>query len=170
MSDWTCTEVEEQLDLLAVGECDVQARALVEQHVASGSGCAAKYAESRRWMGLLSLQLDTAGPLRLRRRLERESFRRQRRPSTLPLVRRFAAVAALLLLSAGLMLALPRVSRDAGGLQLAVVLQQNGPVVRGSGEAMVPAPPEHELMAKGAKEIGRASRRGRVEISVGGGS
>jgi hypothetical protein len=49
------------------------------------------------------------------------------------------------------MLALPRVSRDAGGLQLAVVLQQNGPVVRGSGEAMVPAPPDHDVMAKGAK-------------------
>jgi hypothetical protein len=102
MNAMTCAEVEGQLGLLAAGECDRPTRQAVERHLAHCPACAASYAESQRLLGLLALELDQAGPERVRQRIEREERQPPRRPALLPFVRRVAAVAALFLLAVGL--------------------------------------------------------------------
>src|SRR5438876_3119009 len=113
MKALTCAEVEEYLDLLAAGECAADTRLAVENHLEQCPACAASYADSRRLMGLLTLQLDTAGQRRLRERIEHDQRRNRQWQVVLPLVRRALAVAALLLASAGLILLFHKPATDA---------------------------------------------------------
>jgi hypothetical protein len=99
--------VEEQLDLLAAGECDRPTRRAVEAHLESCPACSASYAESQRVQGMLDLHYNEAErQARLRRHIG-EADRAARRPRVLPFVNRVASLAALLLVTFGLALLLP---------------------------------------------------------------
>jgi hypothetical protein len=106
MNVLTCEQVEEQLDLLAAGECDRPTRRAVEQHLESCAACSASYAESQRLQGMLNLHWNEAEQReRLRRRIVEEEQRTQRpRILVLPRARRAAALAAMLLVTFGLAL------------------------------------------------------------------
>jgi hypothetical protein len=124
----TCHEVEPQLDLLAAGECDPRIEQALERHLAGCVACAASYAESQRLLGMLDLHWDTAGPQRLRERIEAETRRRRRPPVVLPFARQALALAAMLLLMLGLGWLLPRWQTEDGAstLQLAVLVVPDG--------------------------------------------
>jgi hypothetical protein len=98
MSTLTCAEVEGQLDLLAAGECDQLTQQRLERHLEHCAACAARHAQSQRLIGLLDLHAPKAGLRRLRQRIEEEE-RRRHRSRVLPFVRRFASVAALVLVT-----------------------------------------------------------------------
>src|SRR2546430_9866638 len=120
MNAMACQQVEEQLDLLAAGECDRSTRRAVEQHLEGCAACSASYAESRRLQGMLDLHWNEAEQLdRLRRRLD-EADREARRPRrlVLPFVNRAAALAALLLGTFGLALLLPNGNEYRPGSEL----------------------------------------------------
>ena len=70
MNAITCQEVQEQLDLLAAGECDRPTQEALESHLQQCQACAATYAESRRVLGLLDLHLRQDGLERLQQRIE----------------------------------------------------------------------------------------------------
>jgi hypothetical protein len=130
MNAMTCHEVEAQLDLLAAGECDRPTRRAVELHLDQCPTCSASYAESQRLLGLLDLNWNTAGPQRVREWIEREERRARPRPVVLLFVRRAASLAALLLLTLGLTLWLPRgeMADSPPDLQLAtLVARRNAP-------------------------------------------
>jgi hypothetical protein len=141
MTAWTCPEIEGQLDLLAAGECDTEVRRMVEDHLHACPACTAKYAESRKLMGLLTLHLDEAGPMRLRQRLE-QLDRQNRRKNAVQWVNRAAALAAMLVICAGLLI-MPSGPVPLGdALQLSLAVQ---PLVRGE----IPgAAPDHEAAMK----------------------
>jgi hypothetical protein len=125
MNVMSCHDVEEQLDLLAAGECDPPTRLAVERHLEGCPACTARYAKSQRLLGLLDLNWNEGGPARLRERIDLEEQRRQR----WQFVRRAAAVAALFLLTVGLMWMLPRWQPHTSepDLQLSLVLLDVGP-------------------------------------------
>lgn len=101
MNTMTCDEVQAALELHAAAECDRPTVAAIERHLAGCRACARAYAGARQLAGLLDLHYRAPGQLqRLRMRLEDEA--RPRRARLLPLVRRAAAVAALLLVTIGL--------------------------------------------------------------------
>lgn len=130
MNPMTCEQVEEQLDLLAAGECDRSTRRAVEQHLESCAACSASYADSQRLQGLLQLHWNEAAQLdRLRQRLDevdRQTRRMGRR--TLPWMNRAAALAALLLVTFGLALFLPQGTEEAprSDLMLTAVAMRTG--------------------------------------------
>jgi hypothetical protein len=101
MTPLSCAEVEEQIDLYALGECDPAAGAAVASHLANCRSCARAYQEARRMLGLLDLHLRQEKALaRLKGHIAAEDWRTLRlRP---PAVRRMFALAALLLLTFGL--------------------------------------------------------------------
>jgi hypothetical protein len=142
--------VEEQLDLLAAGECEPETQRAIDAHLATCAACTAQLVESRRLIGLLTLDMDTAGPRRLCERIERDNRRLSARPHILPFVRRLAAVAALLLISCGLLWFLPKPSSDVSGLQLALVIEPDSRVGRGLPDA---APGPELAMAKGENKM-----------------
>src|SRR5262249_7570636 len=86
--------------------------------------CASTYAESRRLIGLLDLTSNEAGLARLRERIEQEDRHMRRRLFFSPHVRRVAALAALVLLTVGLLWVQPRPERSASEpeLQLALMI------------------------------------------------
>jgi hypothetical protein len=100
MSPLRCAEIEGRLDLYAAGECDAPEAGAIDRHLAACPRCATAYREARDLLALLDLRWQE--PERLRRLTERlaaeEEPRRvvRRFPSG---VRRFAALAALLLLA-----------------------------------------------------------------------
>jgi hypothetical protein len=124
MNAMTCQQVEEQLDLLAAGECDRPTRRAVEQHLDSCAACSASYAESRRLQGMLDLHWNEAEQLeRLRGRID-EADRRTDRPRilVLPWARRAAALAAMLLVTFGLALLMPTGSEEQPAIALTVAM------------------------------------------------
>jgi hypothetical protein len=123
MNTMMCHDVEEQLELLAAGECDASMSEAIRRHLAQCPTCAASSAASRRLQGLLHLQWNDSGLDRLRNRIELEE-RRSRRPYQFaPSVRRVAALAAMVLVAAGLIWVLSswRSSELLPELQLAAV-------------------------------------------------
>jgi hypothetical protein len=143
MNAMSCHEVEEQLDLLAAGECDPPTRLAVEQHLEHCPACSASYADSRRLHNLLDLNWNEAGPPRLRERIEHSagvpaSAGRQlgRRLILSPFVRRAVAVAALLLLTVGLIWWLPKRQPNLSEPELQLTL-----LVRNDGQGIEPGPP-----------------------------
>jgi hypothetical protein len=102
MIAWTCDRVAEELDLYAAGESAAAEQAAVETHLKSCGACQANLASSRRLLHLLDLR--AAEPVRLTRlqALIRQEARQRRRSPVLTLVRRYAALAALLMIGVGL--------------------------------------------------------------------
>jgi hypothetical protein len=126
MTPLTCEQVEEQLDLLAAGECDRPTRRAVEAHLESCAACSASYAESQRVQGMLDLHYnETEQQERLRRRID-EADRAARRPRVLPFVKRAASLAALLLVTFGLALMLPNWKEYRPGSELALLVKGDG--------------------------------------------
>jgi hypothetical protein len=155
MSPLSCPDVEARLDLYAAGECDPAEAEAVRRHLAGCPRCAAACDEARQLVGLLELRLQEPERLsRLEARIaaeERPAGRVLRFPAAL---RRVAAQAALLLLTAGpvgwLMRGLPP-AEFAGGLALAV---REVPQRRGGPEAMLA--PDADVargVKKGAPEV-----------------
>src|SRR6516162_7909907 len=154
MNTLTCEQVEEQLDLLAAGECDRPTRRAVEAHLESCAACSASYAESQRVQGMLDLHYNEAERQeRLRRRID-EADRAARRRRVLPFVNRVAALAALLLVTFGLALLLPNWKEPAPGGGLALLVKGDGVQNVRGGPAVGP---EHALAdaaaARFAKEV-----------------
>ena len=154
MNTLTCEQVEEQLDLLAAGECDRPTRRAVEAHLESCPACSASYAESQRVQGMLDLHYNEAERQeRLRRRID-EADRAARRRRVLPFVNRVAALAALLLVTFGLALLLPNWKEPAPGGGLALLVKGDGVQNVRGGPAVGP---EHALAdaaaARFAKEV-----------------
>ena len=107
MTPITCADVAERLELYAADECDPPDREAVERHLAGCAACTAQVDETRRLLQLLDLRMQEPERLdRLHERLEAE--RRPRKRTVLPFLRRFAPLAALLLVSLGLTLFLER--------------------------------------------------------------
>jgi hypothetical protein len=105
MTAWTCDRVADELDLYAAGERTTDEQA-VETHLKSCVACQANLEASRRLLQMLDLR--AAEPARLNRlqALIRQEARQRRRSTVLTLTRRYAALAALLLVAVGL-IALP---------------------------------------------------------------
>ena len=98
----TCTEVRDQLDLLAADACDPQTRVVLERHLHSCPACAEQLTESRRLMGLLDLQLNDSGLERLRQRVDVQARPARKTRWFAPTLRRALAAAALILIALGL--------------------------------------------------------------------
>jgi hypothetical protein len=97
----SCAEVEEQIDLYALHECDPATGEAVAAHLARCRSCARAYQETCRLLGLLDLHARQEDALaRLRNRIAAESWQPSRFRQTS--VRRMLALAALLLLTLGL--------------------------------------------------------------------
>ena len=151
MNAMTCREVEEQLDLLAAGECDTRTRPLLERHLQNCGACAARSRESQRLLGLLDLHFNGTGLRRLRERIEQEERRPRRRQVVLPFARRAAVLAALFLLSVGLAWWLPVGQPESGPpLQLVALLAKEDQPKRemGSGKDLQLFPPQIAMMEK----------------------
>jgi hypothetical protein len=124
MNVLTCEQVEEQLDLLAGGECAWPTRRAVEQHLETCAACAASYEESRRLQSMLDLHWNEAEQLaRLRRRIN-EADRQAERPRLLmmPWLRPAVALAAMLLVTFGLALLMPQMSAESPAVGLTAAL------------------------------------------------
>jgi hypothetical protein len=103
MSTLSCPEVEERLDLYAAGECDDATGSAVEAHLSSCRECSQAFEESLRLGALLDVRFQEGERLdRLRQRIDAEARPVQRPRGVLPFVRRVGALAALLLLTFGL--------------------------------------------------------------------
>ncbi len=103
MSPLTCPDVEARLELYAAGECDPAEAEAVRRHLAGCPRCAASCEEARQLIGLLDVRLQE--PERLRRlegRLDAEAAPRRRVLRFPSGLRRAVALAAMLLLTVGL--------------------------------------------------------------------
>jgi predicted anti-sigma-YlaC factor YlaD len=107
MNAMTCEAVQAQLDLLAAGACDPPLREALEQHLHQCPACAARFAESRRLLGLLDLHWSEAGVERLRQRIDQEARPRRARRPFAPFVRGAVAAAAVFLIAVGMIWWLP---------------------------------------------------------------
>jgi hypothetical protein len=128
MSPLSCPDVESRLDLYAAGECDPAEAEALRRHLTGCPRCAAACDEAVQLVGLLELRLQE--PERLRRLetlLAAEEQPRRLVPRFPSTIRRVAALAAMLLLTAGpiglLMRDLPP-DADMGGLALSVREEQ----------------------------------------------
>jgi hypothetical protein len=106
----TCEQVEDQLDLYAVKECDLPTRVAIDAHVSGCPACAASLEASRQLLGLLDLRAAAPARLeRLRSAIDAEAappavlpFRPRRQARVLRVAHRFGALAAGLLVCLGL--------------------------------------------------------------------
>jgi hypothetical protein len=126
MSPLSCPDVDERIELYAADECEPAEAEAIRRHLAHCPRCAAACAEARQLVGLLDLRLQE--PERLRRleaRLAREAQPRRRVlrfPGTL---RRVVSLAAMLLLTVGLVGWLtPRFTPEEGDGGLVVALRE----------------------------------------------
>jgi hypothetical protein len=104
MNPLNCQDVEAQLDLYAAGECIEPARTAIAQHLAGCPACTRAKDEAERLAGLLDLRFRETNSLRmLHARLEGEGKPRTATVRFAPVVARLAALAALLLLTVGLL-------------------------------------------------------------------
>jgi hypothetical protein len=103
MKNPTCDDVVDLIDLYAADECDPAQQNAVRAHVDSCGDCQRALEESRRLMGLLDVHFRQEEALsRLAARLEAEARPARRLERRLRIVHRFAAVAAMLLVTFGL--------------------------------------------------------------------
>src|SRR5438105_1219339 len=102
MNALTCEEVQQQLDLLAAGECDPTAREALEHHLQHCPTCAAGYAESQRLLGMVDLHWNQRGLERLRQRIDQHALCHRKLRLFTPFVRGAVAAAAMLLIAVGL--------------------------------------------------------------------
>ena len=103
MTSPTCHQLEEQLPLFALGECEEPLRSAMADHVVSCPDCARSLEQFRQLFGLLDEKFQEAERLnRLFARLEKASFRPQNLPRVLHFPKSLVALAAMLLLAVGL--------------------------------------------------------------------
>jgi hypothetical protein len=145
MSPITCQEVAEQIELYAARACDEPTRSAIQQHLARCPACARSNDEALQLVGLLDVHFQEPERLqRLRDRLEVEDQRQPVSVRFLPLLRRGAALAALLLVTVGLswFIGISRVQEgsDSGGLVVAL---------HSGAKENIPAPPF--AMVRGAQ-------------------
>jgi hypothetical protein len=128
MSVLTCPEVEELIDLHAAGACDAATDAAVRRHLAACPDCARARREAERLQALLDTHYRAPDALeRLRTRLDADDSPRRERARALPLLRRAASLAALVLLTVGLAwLMRPSGARLPSGEAVAVVWASAG--------------------------------------------
>ena len=104
MSPLSCQQVTEQIELYVAGECAEPERSAIRQHLLQCRACARMERETRELLGLLELRLQESDRLgRMQAVLRMEEKHKQPR-KVLPFARRAAAVAAMLLVAAGLSL------------------------------------------------------------------
>jgi hypothetical protein len=166
MKTLTCAEVEELLDLFAADECDPLTGQAIRAHDASCPRCTARLAQAREFAGLLDLQYRHDDALaRLQARIQREVDSRPRLLRFPAPLRRFASLAALVLVTFGLGLWLAPAPGPSEG--------QGEPVVVSAELAVVPqarAFPEHRVKAmragpEQAKEFGpKRDQTARVDL------
>src|SRR5262249_49933268 len=102
MTPITCPEVLDQIELYASDECEEPARTAIENHLATCSDCAAAHREATRLAGLPTLHFqEEAGLGRLQERLRSEARRSRGAARVLPIVHRWMAAAAMLLVAIG---------------------------------------------------------------------
>jgi anti-sigma factor RsiW len=166
MNAMTCEEVQDQLDLLAAGECDPPTKDALEQHLGACPACSASYAQSQRLLGLLDIHWNDRGVERLRQRIEQQARPAPQQPGQQPgsqtqfgnqsqtqfgnrgrirpFIHRSIAVAALFLIAVGLMLWAPIWDPDRKGSEPALAL-----LVHARKEIQAPEPEKHQDLAKG---------------------
>ena len=104
MSPISCRQVTEQIELYVAGECAEPGRSAIRRHLLQCPACARIEGETRALLGLLELRLQESDQLgRLKALLKSEEKHKQPR-NVLAFTRRVAAVAAMLLVAAGLSL------------------------------------------------------------------
>src|SRR5215813_5397662 len=122
MSKPTCADVAHLIDLHAAGECGPEEEKAVRAHVATCADCNRLLDEARQMQGLLDVHFGQPAALsRLGERLKAQTRRSRAAPPWMSSLRRFAAVAALLLVTFGLgLLMVPTVPRATTGLELSL--------------------------------------------------
>ena len=101
MSDWTCEQVEDSLDLYAAGEADAPTLAAVARHLRDCPRCQESQRQAQQLIGLLDQRFQE--PDRLQRLWGRLEAERKPTPVILrPMVWRAAALAASVLAAFGL--------------------------------------------------------------------
>lgn len=122
MTPLTCAQVDALLELYSAGACEPEERRVVEDHLASCPACSASLDKANHLVGLLDLHYQIPNRLsRLQQRLRQEPAGRHQ-PGRV-VVRRFMALAALLLVTLGLCsLLLPWGQDVSPGLQLTASL------------------------------------------------
>src|SRR5205085_1560015 len=101
MNSLTCAQADEMLELSLVGACKADERRALEDHLDACPACSANFDKARQLVGLLDLHYQMPYRLaRLKQRLRQEQKAR-RHPGHM-MVRQFAALAALLLVTLGL--------------------------------------------------------------------
>jgi hypothetical protein len=134
MKPLTCSQVEAQLDLYAVGECPEHLGAEVGRHLERCPACSRTLAEARQLVGLLDLRFQEADRVaRLQARLRAEE-RPRRSAVILRMARQAGPLAALLLLTVGLYwsmkLPLPEGAVARGGPEMSLMVR-GGPLPPG---------------------------------------
>jgi hypothetical protein len=103
MTPLGCEQVEEQIELFALDELGEPERSAVRAHLTGCPRCARSFEETRRLFGLLHINFNEEEQLqRLRERIDATARRRAAAVRVLRFPRPLAALAALLLLSIGL--------------------------------------------------------------------
>jgi len=149
MSQLTCPDVADRLELFAANECDAAEAEAIRRHLAQCAGCATACDEARQLVGLLDLRLQEPERLkRLAARIDEEAAPRPRLLRFPSGLRRVVALAAMLLLAVGpIAWLLPGLRPAEGDGGLVAVLRE--PDRRGGVEVMVaPAREAHLMMAK----------------------
>ncbi len=169
MNAITCQDVQEQLDLLAAGECDPPMRDALERHLQQCQACAAIYAESQRVLGLLDVHLGQGGLQRLQHRIAEQAQPRRQRRSLTPFIGGVGLVAALILIAVGLIWWLRQEGTDPkeAGPAFALLVRPG----KNKLDIAVPWPAPAPLDAKGNEAVAvvaLAERKGLLKAQRGG--
>jgi hypothetical protein len=155
MSEPTCDTIAPLIDLHAAGECGPDEEKAVRAHVAACDRCRDILHEARRLQGLLDAHFGQPAALaRLEARVKAEARRSAPAPPRVLSFQRFAAIAALLLVTFGLGLLLPPAANTPFGLQLA--LEDRA--------ALIPALPARGGPEKRAVDILDGKRGGKLPL------
>jgi len=108
MNPMTCNDIDEQIELFAIGECDPPTEAAMRRHMAGCARCARAETEARRFLSLVDFRMQETD--RLERLLDRIEAEAKPAPATLPMTRakrtasnkRWFALAASILLPLGI--------------------------------------------------------------------
>src|SRR5262249_29093948 len=104
MNPISCRQVTEQIELYVAGECAEPERSAIRRHLLQCPTCARIEGETRALLGLVELRLNESDQLGRLKALLRMEEKHKQPMNVLAFARRAAAVAALLLVAAGLSL------------------------------------------------------------------
>jgi hypothetical protein len=158
MTPLSCSQVEEQIELYAAGECEAPLRAAIEQHLAHCPVCARSLEESQRLIGLLDLHGQQADGLRrLHARIAEEARPRRARRVVQQIWQPMRALAALLLVTLGLTWWLSPLRQSEPDMRGQLVLTLRSPPFRAKPENMavgigLPQKGDRDIAAKAGSE------------------